>query len=194
VKKIISASLEKIKISKYIYIFKKYNLINFIFTSLIIKRHSYLGRYGIISGGGTASTNLINYVSKFSKVNCENNLDGFKHIKYIPKNKKIIYFYNLDFERVINSLRRRHFYYHNCAHLGSTLSLLFFFNHNISNYFFKKKLQAQISLHLNSKNSLCIEYKNIWKEKVKIIKFFKIKNRKEFLQNFPVKKPPEISF
>ena len=175
-------------LTKLTYLFKKYNLIYFIFLSLVFKFHNNFRKYGIISGGGVATTNLINYCSKFTKLNNKDNEDNFKHLKYIPTNKKILYFYSLEFESIIRSLRRRHFYYHNSAHLGSTLSILFFFNHKISNYFFKKKLRSQILLHLNSKNSLCIKYENIWKEKEKIVKFLKIKNKNKFRKNFPKKK------
>ena len=175
------------KLSIFFYLLKKYNLIYFLFLSVIFKLNNYYGKNGIISGGGVATTNLINFLSNFIKINDKDNLDDFKHLKYIPDKKKIIYFYSLNFEQVIKSLRRRHFFFHNCAHLGSTLSIIFFFNKRISNYFFKKKLRSQIILHLNSKNSLCIKYENIWneKEKDKIIKFLKIKNKKKFKKDYP---------
>tara|TARA_Y100000591_G_C21496435_1_gene527722 strand:+ start:48 stop:614 length:567 start_codon:yes stop_codon:yes gene_type:complete len=179
-------------LGKIIYLIKKYNLIYFIFLSLIFKFNNYFGKYGVISAGGVATTNLIKFLSKFVKLNDMDNLDGLKHLKYLPNNKKILYFYSLNLDEIIQSLRRRHFFYHNSAHLGSTLSILFFFNHKISNYFFKKKVRSQILLHLNSKNSLCIKYENIWKDKEKIMKFLKIKNKKKFKKKFPKKRKREI--
>lgn len=172
-------------LNRFIYLLKKYNLIFFLLQSLIFKNHKYLGKYGIISAGGVATTNLIKFLSKFVKLNDKDNLDGLKHLKYLPNKKKVLYFYSLNLDEVILSLRRRHFFYHNCAHLGSTLSILFFFNHKISNYFFKKKVKSQVLLHLKSKNSLCIKYENIWKEKEKIMEFLKIKNKKKFKKDYP---------
>ena len=172
------------KISTLIWFLKKYNLLNLLIFSLKKNIHSYSGRYGIISAGGVATTNLMHYVGKYRKINRHDNFDNFKHLNYIPKNKKVLYLYHLNFDLVIESLRRRHFYYVNAANLGATLSILFFFNHKISNFFFKKKLKKQILLHLNSENSLCLEYENIWSEKEKIMNFFKIKNKKKFIKYF----------
>ena len=79
-------------LNRFIYLLKKYNLIFFLLQSLIFKNHKYLGKYGIISAGGVATTNLIKFLSKFVKLNDKDNLDGLKHLKYLPNKKKFYIF------------------------------------------------------------------------------------------------------
>lgn len=144
----------------------------------------------VVSPGGVGTTFVMEYLEKYIKINNKSDRDQLKHIPNIPlslkKNVKIL-FITSNFEEIYKSLEKRDWVKYNALKLGSPLSKIH-----------KKKKLKKIFYHLVEKQKkafennkkhciLIIEYKDIWKKKMEIMKHFEIKNL-EFLENFPEKK------
>lgn len=181
------------KIKTTIYYVRKFNLIKFLFFSLIKSERKKITNEEVlvISPGGVATTMLINYLQKYVKINDKDNFDGNKHLDQVPlaPNTKIIYLYSNNYNELIASLKRRLFYFNNCAWLKSSLAILFFFLPKTSEFFFKKALDKQTINFLSDRKVLCIEYENIWSEKEKIQSFLGLIHKPDFIINFPAKRP-----
>jgi|TARA_B110000037_G_C16914828_1_gene421820 hypothetical protein len=142
----------------------------------------------VVSTGGVATTTLIKYLKLYTKVNHENDNDGYKHLIKFPflqnGNTKIIYIYG-SYEKIFKSLKRRKIFLKQMVKLGCPLC--FFFTGKLEKFFFKRCIKRQINNFKDNSEVFCLEFDNIWKEKNKIKNFLKI-DSPNFIKNFPSKK------
>ena len=141
----------------------------------------------VVSTGGVATTTLIKYLKLYTKVNNENDNDGYKHLIKFPflqnRNTQIIYIYG-NYEKIFKSLKRRKIFLKQMVKLGCPLC--FFLSGKIEKFFFKKCIKRQINNFKGKNSVLALKFDNIWKEKYKIKNFLKIDSHK-FIKNFPAK-------
>ena len=141
----------------------------------------------IISVGGTATTTLLNHLSKYTKTNDPFDRDGLKHKRLINLSdyQKVIYLI-ADPELAYFSLKRRNYLRGNCKKLGF-LSYIFLFkklfiyevNKLQSQWIKKSKKYPKKYLALNISEIFDSEF---------IIKEFAGINNDEFTADFPQRK------
>ena len=141
----------------------------------------------VSSIGGTATTCLLDFLSKYLKTNHKGDLDQLKHSRRykLSKSQKII-FIIAEPEKAYRSLRRRNYLYHNCNKLG------------FISYFIRIKRLFIIEAHIIQSNMemlskkypnqfLSIKYDELFSS-AKIIKDFIGLTDDEFIKKFPSRK------
>lgn len=142
----------------------------------------------IISPGGVATTFLIEYLSRFETVNDKNDIDGLKHLPYIPVDfhGKIIFISGAPKE-ITSSLVRRDFQGIQAAKLGCVLCQFCWGALQRKLLIRAVENQIRIFKKRKDKNILFINYEDIWTKKEDIASHFGIHDE-SFCRNFPSRK------
>lgn len=140
----------------------------------------------VISPGGVGTTFLINHISKFIKVNKEDDSDNLKHLNdiIIDDNTKVI-FISGNIKDIYKSIKRRNYLKKQTSKLGCLFCT--FLPDIIVGALFKRLIELQINRFKNKNNVLNIEYDEIWDKKQEIKEYLGIKST-NFMTEFPVRK------
>lgn len=144
----------------------------------------------IISPGGVATTFLIDHVKIFVEVNDRDDLDGFKHLPYLPRTpeKTKILFITGDSNDIYRSLRRRGYTGIQSAKLGCVICQ--FCRESVRKFFLKRAIARQLARFKDCRvgKVLIVDYSEIWDAKTSIAKHFRIEDRESFCKTFPARK------